>query len=121
MKMLAKIYLLGEFGMEDWRDDKLALRRNLRGAQAGNSFCQALLAKCYANGEGVEPDRAEALRLARLSANQYCSFGCYICGQLLESTREYEEALAYYEKAVELGDEVCRSDVARMRAALGRP
>ena len=59
------------------------------------------------------------MRLARLSANQCCSFGRYICGQLLESTRDYKGVLSYHEKAVELGDEACRPDVARVRTALG--
>lgn len=51
---------------------ELALEWIGRGAQAGNASCQGILAKLPAKGEGVERNRAEALRLARLSANQCC-------------------------------------------------
>jgi TPR repeat protein len=72
-----------------------------------DAFAQADLAHCYATGEGVEKDAAEAVKWDRKSAEQGNAAGqngpgwCYIHG--FGVTRDPIEALKWLRKAVDHG------------------
>lgn len=60
---------LGEILVEDGRSAE-AVQFLRSAAESGSDDAQQLLAQCYANGRGVEPDIGEAIRLWRMAASQ---------------------------------------------------
>jgi TPR repeat protein len=79
-----------------------------KAAEQGDSTAQLNVGWCYAKGEGVEKDLAEAVAWFRKAAEQgnstaQCSLGmCYTHGQGVE--KDMTEAAAWYRKAAEQGD-----------------
>ncbi len=59
-------------------------------------------------GRGVDPDPEEALRIARMLADQNDAVGCFIVGRSyamgLGASRDIEKAIHWYEKASALGE-----------------
>ena len=118
MAELSKIYRFGLYGMEAYRDSRLYFDWVQKGVNAGEPFCQASLAEQLMNGNGVKVNFDAAQRLAHASADQDCSYGCYISGLLHENAKEYPTALAFYKKAVALGDKAAEADVRRLESVL---
>ncbi len=70
--------------------------------QSGNKTCLILLATAYRNGEIVEADPQEAIRLYELAAEKGIRFGNECIGMMYyEGTaagKDYEKAYAYFRK-----------------------
>ncbi len=85
-------------------------------AEQGHAKAQFDLGVCYAKGEGVNKDPAEAAKWYRKAAEQgdagaqYNLGGCYYNGYGVD--KDHAEALKWYRKAAEQGD-------ARAQVALG--
>ena len=79
-----------------------------RRAQRGDADAQFSLARCYANGEGVEVNEAEAFRWYKKAAEQefaaaqYNLGWCYDNGYGTEASKS--EAFRWYKKAAEQGN-----------------
>lgn len=96
---------------QDWEK---AVELYRQAAEMDDPEGQYLLARCYAEGHGVEQDMAEAVRLYKKAANNICEnkgyYGhidamrclgdCYACGNGIR--KNAKQAAAWYAKVTEL-------------------
>jgi TPR repeat protein len=105
MNSLGIAYLDG-LGVE--KDPQKAITYYKMGSEKGNAYAAFNLATCYRYGKGVPIDMKEAVRFYRLSAEKgnidaMNSIGiCYENG-LGMNIRNIEEAILWYDKAIEKG------------------
>jgi TPR repeat protein len=85
-------------------------------AERGDAVAQYSLGICYAKGQGVATNEAEAVKWYRKAAEQndakaQCNLGaCYATGQGVE--KDYTEAVKWYRKAAEGGEVKALSSLA---------
>ena len=88
-------------------DTKSKASQYLKSAENGDSSAQRNLGWCYANGEGVKKDQAEAVKWWRKSAEQGLATAqnnlgwCYADGEGVEKNQV--EAVKWYRKSAEQG------------------
>ncbi|MBC8207113.1 MAG: sel1 repeat family protein [Kiritimatiellales bacterium] len=81
--------------------------RYLRAAERGNAKAQLKLGLCYYNGQGVEPNPAEAVRWFRLAAKQKNAEAEFYMGRAYNTgegvKKDDEVAYAWFERAAQKG------------------
>ena len=93
-------------------DKKASFDMYKKAAEQGHSAAQSCVGVCYDTGNGVEEDRAEALKWYKKAAEQGYSGAlynlgcCYDCGDGVEEDKA--EALKWYRKAAEQGHSVAQ-------------
>jgi TPR repeat protein len=79
-----------------------------RSADRGNAGAQVLLGNCYAEGNGVPKDSAEAVKWYRKAAEQGEAFAQYLLGRCYAKgegvAKDWAESVKWYRKAAEQGD-----------------
>jgi TPR repeat protein len=103
---MAEYYFWGQKGFP--KDDFLAFKHALEGAQGGNAMAQFRAAWMYEHGRGVKPDVAEAYKWYKASAEQNNSSASFNLGIIYEYGRgsipkDLNLAFYYYKKAADLG------------------
>jgi len=82
-----------------------AFRLYLAAAKAGDSGCQVNLGNFYDDAIGVRRNRSAALHWYKLAYRRGESIAASNIGVMLRKEGHVKRALAWFEKAVELGDE----------------
>ena len=86
-------------------------------AESGNNEAICELANCYSDGKGVQKDVNKALELYKKAASNGYGFACVSIGGLFkygDLGPNYEEALKWYKKAVEMGEDYAQEYVTEM-------
>jgi TPR repeat protein len=106
MNSLGIAYLDG-LGVD--KDPQKAITYYKMGTEKGNGYAAFNLATCYRYGKGVPVDMKEAVRFYRISAEKgnvdaMNSIGiCYANGLGMNIRKNIEEAIVWYDKAIEKG------------------
>src|SRR5215471_3254691 len=90
-----------------------AFRLYLADAKAGDSGCQVNLGNFYDDAIGVRRNRAAALRWYKLAYRRGSASAASNIGVMLRKEGHTRRALAWFERAVRLGDDEAHLDIAK--------
>lgn len=87
-----------------------------KAAEMGLADAQNTLGVMYTDGKGVEKDDVMAVQWYRKAANQSHHWGEYNMGLMYETgrgvpTKDYKEAIAWYQKAIQNGNEEAKKRI----------
>lgn len=86
------------------QNPEAAIKWYLLSAEQGVADAQNAVAICYENGDGVSPDNAKAVLWYKKAAEQNSDIAIYNLGCIYLQNKEYNEAFACFERAVEIAD-----------------
>ena len=92
---------------------RAAFRLYLAAAKAGDRSCQLNLGNCYDAGAGVRRNRAAALYWYKRAYRRGYSSAAHNIGILWRNEKNLRRALQWFRKAVRLGDDESRIEIAK--------
>jgi uncharacterized protein len=92
---------------------KSAFRLFLAGARAGDSGCQINVANFYDEGKGTRRDRSAAMYWYKRAYRRGSSSAAHNIGVMWRNEKKYKRALAWFKKAVALGDDEANLEIAK--------
>ncbi|NBT48650.1 MAG: hypothetical protein EBT07_12690, partial [Actinobacteria bacterium] len=118
MKLITLLLLIGVLEVNGWAIEAKPepfSQELFKRAEAGDSFAQWSLGRCYYKGIGVAQDYKEAVKWCTKSAEQGNARGqrslatCYYFGNGV--AQDYKEAVKWYTKSAEQGDAKAQSNL----------
>jgi CspA family cold shock protein len=106
--LLARCLQLGVGGP---RDQRAAVELYAAGAKEQHALSAASVSTCFAQGVEVAQDDRRAMEWMRMAADQGLAVAQYALGRECENSKEYAEALWWFRKAADLGDEDAKRHV----------
>lgn len=99
-----------------WEGGKLrsAFRLLLRSAKAGESGAQLNLGYMYDTGAGMKRNRAKAMYWYRRAYRNGCASAANNIGTIFRDEDEPETALAWFERAIRMGDDDAHLEIAKL-------
>jgi TPR repeat protein len=98
---------------------KSAFRLFLRAAKAGDIGCQVNLGTFYSDGIGMKPNRAKGMRWYMRAYRKGERCAAHNIGCVYRIENDLNQALAWFERAICLGDTDANLDVAKIHLKRG--